>query len=153
MTNPTRGDTPAQLDERLLRRDQSPLPPDALLRVQSINRGKSPAGNLRYYVTTSGDVFESGHSADTNDWQTPFDQDWPAAPARTLDASTVNRLRHVLRREFAAEEAYQADQTVEGGVFLVITARITDSRLHEVIYEAIISPVAKEILALANGES
>jgi len=141
------------MDERLVRRDTTPLPHGAFLRVQSINRGKNPAANLRYYVTADGDVLESGHSDDTNDWQTPFDQDWPDSPARRIDASTVERLRQVLEHEFAAEESYQADMTVEGGAFVVITARISDTRLHEVIYEAILSPVAREILDLTSGSA
>lgn len=139
------------MDERLVRRDTSPLPQGAFLRVQSINRGKNPVSNVRYYVTTPGDIFETGHSDDTNDWQTPFDQDWPTSPSRRIDAETVGRLRRLIEREFAAEESYQADLTVEGGAFVVITARISDSRIHEAIYEATLSPIAREILDLSAG--
>lgn len=151
MNDPSSTDRPAQLDERLVRRDTTPLPAGAIVRVQSISRGKSPASNLRYYVTADGAVFESGRSDDTSDWQTPFDQPWPARPARTIDASAITDLQRVLQRDFAAEESYQADETVEGGAFVVITARISGSRLHEVIYDAILSPVARDILRLTGG--
>lgn len=152
--NPTpRDDLPAQIDERLVRRDRSPLPRDAFLRVQSINRGKNPGGNTRYYITTNGDVFESGHTADTSDWQTPFDQEWPDGPTRRLEAPTVERLRSLIAREFAAEESYQADTSIEDGAFVVVTARISATAIHEVIYEAILSPVVREILRLSYGEA
>ena len=145
-------DAPSPLDERLVRRDRDPLPNEALLRVQSINRGKSPTPNIRYYVTADGDVFESGHSDDSGDWQTPFDQEWPGDPTRTINKGAIDDLRHILENKFAAEEAYQANETVEGGAFVVITARIGRSRIHEVIYAATLSPTAREILRLANGD-
>jgi hypothetical protein len=151
MSDTSSTERPAELDERLVRRDTSPLPAGAVVRVQSISRGKSPAGNLRYYVTGDGAVFESGHSGDTSDWQTPFDQPWPGQPTRSIDAAAVGELNRVLQRDFAAEESYQADQTVEDGAFVVITARISGSRLHEVIYDAILSPVARDILRITGG--
>lgn len=152
MTEKTPGDAPSELDERLVRRDRSSLPGEAFLRVQSINRGKSPTANIRYYLTANGDVFESGHSDDSGDWQTPFDQDWPGSPTRSIGTDAVDELRRILETEFPAEEPYQANESVEGGVFVIITARIGRSRIHEVIYAATLSPTAREILRLANGD-
>jgi len=146
------GPLPAEIDPRLERRDVSPLPADVLIRVQAINRGKNPQHNQRFMITRSGDVFAAGHSGDTSDWQTPFDQPFPSVPARRLEPERLHALRALLESGFAAEPAYTADQTVEDGLFLVITAR-TGAGTHEAIYEAVQPSLVKEILELTAGDS
>jgi hypothetical protein len=142
---------PQEIDVRLQRRETAPLGAGVLLRVQAINRGKNPSRNLRFFVTTSGEVYTARHSDDTGDWQTPFDEPYPPAPDRRLSPERLQSLRAVLDSRFEGEAAYTADEGVEGGLFLVITAR-TRSGLHESMYEAALTAVAKEVLALAAGD-
>jgi hypothetical protein len=144
------GPVPAELDLRLQRRDTSPLPPSTLLRVQAINRGKNPGPNARFLVADSGEVFAAGHSGDSSDWQTPFDIPLPSTPTRRLSDDRLESLRVLLQGDaFAAEPPYQADETVEDGLFLVVTAR-TGKGVHEVIYEAILPPLVQDLLRLAG---
>lgn len=141
------GPVPAELDIRLQRRDRAPLPADALLRLQAISRGKNPAANRRLLVTQSGDIYEAGRSGDTSDWQLPFDQPWSAAPTRTLSLAQVERLMQLLNSRFPGEAPYQVDENVENGTFLVLTARAAGI-VYEAIYEAVLTPVASEIVDL-----
>ncbi len=139
---------PGELDPRLERRDTSPLGAEELLRVQAINRGKNPVRNQRFSIMESGAVYEGGHSDDSNDWQTPFDQPLSDEPTRFIRAANVKKLRALLETRFAGEPGYQADETAEGGLFMVVTGRTRDGS-HEVIYDATRPAILNDILALA----
>jgi len=142
------GPIPDVLDERLVRRDTSPLRPGELLRVQAISREKDPSGNVRYVIMDSGEVFEGRHSPGTGDWQTPFDLPMGDRPVRKVGGRSVKKLRKLLDERFSSEPPYQADPTVEGGVFMVVRGRTSQGE-HEVIFDAVRPPILAEIIKLA----
>lgn len=131
------GPMPELTDVRLQRRDTDPLPPDALLKFQAINRGKDPSYNYRWLLYSDGRWFLAWHSGDTSDWQTPFDTDLPPTATKQLPGAVVSEVKKQLQSaNFAAQPPYQVDQTVEDGSFYVVTARL-DGQVHEVIYEGV----------------
>ena len=136
------GPVPADLDPRLAARDVDPLPPDALVKLQSIGRGKSPAKNYRWVLHGDGRLFLARHSGDTSgDWRVPFDTALPAAPTKTVRAGTVKRVGEELKRAgFAGQPPYQVNPQTEDGTAWVVTARI-DGAVHEVIYEGFQPPL------------
>lgn len=144
------GPVPEQLDLRLKRRDTQPLPPDALLKFQLINRGKNPAVNYRWVLYEDGRWFFARHSGGDSDWQTPFDTELPEAPTRQLPADVVNEVKEKLQvADFLTQPAYQINQDVRDGGYRIVTARI-DGKVHEVIYVAVNSPLLETLEKIAT---
>lgn len=135
------GAIPDDLNIRLQQRDTSPLPAEALVRVQVINRGQTPQANYRWVLYKDGRWFLNRHSNDFRTWQTPFDSDLPTAPTQILPASRVAEVETALRRaDFANQPPYQEDRTAQDGSYIVVTARL-DGAVHEVIYNAVYNPL------------
>lgn len=144
----TAGALPDDLDERLTRRDTTPLPAGALLRLQVINRGKNPIPNYRWLLYDDGRLFLARHSGDTSDPRTPFDTPLPDRPTRTLDQARVEQVRQRLAADgFSRQPPYQADPRVDDGAFTVVTARL-DGGVHEVIYDAYAPPLVEFLKGL-----
>lgn len=145
----TSGSVPENLDVRLDRRDKSRLPSDALVRFQVISRGKNPAHNYRWVLYNDGRLFYAKHSGDTSgDYRDPFDTDLPAKPTKTMDEKEVNEVRSQLKKaDFADQDSYQVDPSVEDGSFYVVTAR-TNGRAHEVIYDGVRPPLVTYLLTI-----
>lgn len=117
-------------------RDTDPLPPDALVKFQWINRGPNPRYNYRWVLYGDGRLFLARHSGRVDRYTGPFDIPLPAAPTKTLPASLVRQVEQQLRKaDFLHQPPYQARPKVEDGTFYVVTARL-DGTVHEVIYEA-----------------
>lgn len=130
------GPVPEDLDQRLERRDTDPLPVDALVRFQLINRGPSPHPNYRWLLYADGRLFLARHSGDRSDPYTPFDTELPREPSSRLSADVVAQVERALADSgFFTQPPYQLDTTVEDGAFYVVTAQL-DGQTHEVIYEA-----------------
>jgi hypothetical protein len=139
----TAGPIPEDIDIRLLRRDTEPLPVGAILKFQSIARGKNPANNYRWLLYDDGRWFLALHSGDTSDWQTPFDTELPASPTRTLPRNVLREVRKQLQQaNLPGQQPYQADPNVEDGSYYVVTARI-DGEEVEVIYDALYPPLVE----------
>ncbi len=137
-----------QLDIRLERRDRDPLPPDALVKFQVINRGKDPRDNYRWVLYEDGRYHLARHSGQHENWRVPFDTPLPELPTGQLAPDQVAAVAAQLQQaDFFAQPAYQADMTVEDGSFYVITAR-ADDQVHEAIYEALTPPLAQFLEAL-----
>lgn len=147
------GALPAQLDARLERRDRNPLPQEALLKFQVINRGKDPTYNYRWVLYLDGRWFLAKHSGDTSNWQTPFDTELPVTPTKTLKVGDVNEVTQQLRQvNFSTLAPYWLNDTVEDGTFYVITARL-DGKTHEVIYDAVSTPLTDFLEAFAGKQA
>lgn len=140
---PRGGAVPEGLDLRIARRDVSELPAGALVRVQVIGLEKSPVNNYRWILYDDGRWFLARHSDDSNDWQNPFDTDYPADPTRRLPARDVKAVRkQLVSSRFDTQPAWQGDLRVEGGDAVVVTARL-GTRAHEVIYQAVTNPLVE----------
>ena len=147
------GELPARLDVRLERRDRNPLPPEALLKFQVINRGKDPTYNYRWVLYLDGRWFLAKHSGDTSDWQTPFDTELPITPTKTLKAEAINEVTQQLRQaDFLTSAPYWLNNSVEDGTFYVVTAQL-DGKMHEVIYEAASTPLTDFLEAFTNRQA
>ncbi|HEX9989654.1 MAG TPA: hypothetical protein VGE45_14420 [Chloroflexia bacterium] len=146
----TSGSIPGDLDPRLERRDTSPLPPEALVRFQLINRGKNPRPNYRWVLYEDGRLFLARHSGDTSgDYRTPFDTELPAKPTEVLSPDAVNEVKEQLdQARFLGQAPYYLDPTVDDGGSYVVTARI-NGKVHEVIYEAYSPPLVKFLSTIA----
>lgn len=143
------GPVPEQPDLRIQRRDTDPLPDDAWLKFQFINRGPNPRYNYRWLLFDDGQLYVAWHSQDLSDPYTPFDTEWPETPSRRLEPSEVAVLRQALREaDFGSQPPYQADLRVEDGSFYVVTARM-DGQVHEVIYEAVYPSLLDPLTAVA----
>jgi hypothetical protein len=138
------GSIPENLDVRLERRDTTPLPPDALVRFQVINRGVLPDVNYRWVLYEDGRLFLARHSGDiSGDYRIPFDTELPTAPTKKLPTDVVNEVKeHLNRANFLEQAPYHLDNNVEDGGFYVVTARI-NGKVHEVIYEAVYPPLVE----------
>jgi hypothetical protein len=135
VTSEYAGPVPAQLDERVARRDHSELPAATVLRYQRIGLGKSPAHNLRWELDDDGSLRLARHSGDTSDWQTPFDTDLPSAPSTQLADDKVEKVRRALADAgFEGQPPYQVGERAKGGRIEIVTAR-TGGSVHEVMYE------------------
>jgi hypothetical protein len=138
------GGIPDDIDERLVQRDQSPLPDDALLRFQSIAHGPDPRSNHRWVLYDDGRLFLAFHSRDT-EGEVPFDTELPDKPTRVLSKKKVAEIRQLLEDEdFAELSPYQAREG-EDGMSLVVTARL-DGQDHEVIYDRVHTPLTDRLL-------
>lgn len=148
----TSGPVPGKLDPRLERRDTSPLPPDALVRFQLMNRGKNPRPNYRWVLHEDGRLFLARHSGDTSgDYLTPFDTELPAKPTKVLPPGAVNEVKEQLgQARFLEQAPYYLDKTVEDGGSYVVTARI-NGKVYEVIYEAYSPPLVKFLSTIASA--
>lgn len=134
------GPVPSELDVRLERRDDSALDDRTVVRFQRINRGPDPSINYRWLLYDDGRIFVARHSGDTSDPYEPFDTPLPDTPTAVLGDDEVAALRAGLQEaDFSSQAPYQVDETVEDGVFTVVTARLGGS-VHEVIYEAVQPP-------------
>lgn len=136
------GPIPDKLDVRLERRDTTPLPPNALIRFQTINRGKSPALNYRWILYEDGRLFLARHSGDTSgDYRTPFDTELPSDATKQLESNVVKNVKeHLKQANFLEQAPYQLDNSVDDGGSYVVTARI-NGKVNEVIYEAVSPPL------------
>lgn len=145
----TSGSVPENLDVRLDRRDKSRLPSEALVRFQAINRGKNPAYNYRWVLYDDGRLFLARHSGDTSgDYRDPFDTDLPTKPTRVLSKDEVSEVKSQLKKaDFADQDTYYADPSVEDGTFYVVTAR-TGGKSHEVIYDGTRPPLVTYLLTI-----
>jgi hypothetical protein len=143
------GSVPENLDVRLDRRDKSRLPSDALVRFQVISRGKNPGHNYRWVLHEDGNLYYARHSGDTSgDYRDPFDTDLPSEPTKRLSADAVDEVMAQLdEADFANEDRYQADPSVEDGSFYVVTARI-EGKVHEVIYDGARPPLVTYLLTI-----
>jgi hypothetical protein len=147
----TSASIPDDIDTRLARRITEPLPDDVVVRVQRINRGPDPRSNVWWQLTADGDVRLARHSRDTSDPDTPFDAPLPDAPTMSLGADAATELVDaIVAAGFAAQPAYQANEGVEDGTFLVVTARLPDGRVHEVAYVGVERPPVDAVLALTE---
>lgn len=147
----TSASIPDDSDTRLARRISDPLPDDVVVRFQRINRGPDPRSNLWWQLTTDGDVHLASHSPDTSDPDTPFDTPLPSEPTSALGPGTVSELTAALvDADFASQPAYQERVDVEDGTFLVVTARLPDGRVHEVVYVGVERPPVDALVALTQ---
>jgi hypothetical protein len=132
---------PADVDVRLARRITDPLPDEVVVRFQRINRGPDPRINLWWELTAGGDVYLAAHSSDTSDPDTPFDTPRPDEPTVSLGPDSVADVTAALdAASFAEQPGYQWDPGVEDGTFSVVTARLPDGIVHEVVYEGVDRP-------------
>jgi hypothetical protein len=138
------GAIPENIDIRLKNRDINPLPKDALLKFQVINRGKNPQYNYFWILNEDGKLFLARHSGDTSsNYSIPFDTDLPKEPTKILPANVVQEVKKQLQQaDFLQQSPYYLDQTVDDGGFYIITARI-DGKEHTVIYEALQTPLVQ----------
>lgn len=138
------GEIPKDLDIRVQNRDTKPLPKEALVKFQVINRGLSPHANYRWLLYEDGRLFIDRHSgSDSSDYNFPFDRDFPSKPTKKLPAKVVNHVKqNLIDSGFLEQPPYQLDNRVEDGTFYVVTARIS-GRIHEVIYEAFYPPLVE----------
>jgi len=142
---------PTDADTRLARRITEPLPDEVVVRFQQINRGPDPRPNYWWELTTDGDVYLAQHSADTSDPDTPFDTPRPSEPTAALGADAVTEVEAALAAaEFAAQAAYQLQTGLEDGTFSVVTARLADGTVHEVVYEGVHRPPVDALEALTE---
>jgi hypothetical protein len=140
------GPIPNNLDSRLAYRDTKPLPADALIRFQSINRGKNQTDNYRWVLYPDGRWFLAANSGADLAKNTLFDTELPTTPTATLPADLVAKIhKALLDAKFATLPPYFVNPTVDDGGYDVITARI-DGNVHEIIYEAYQPPFV-ELLA------
>lgn len=124
----------SNLDIRLQRRDTTPLPEGSWLRFQAINRGKDPSYNYRWLLYEDGRWFNTWHSGDTSDWQTPFDTPLPQEPTAELPASLMQQIREqLLLSHFMTQPTWQQDRAMEDGSYYVLTVK-HGGQIHEVIY-------------------
>ena len=143
-----KGPLPKRLSPKLEKRDTRPLPPEALIRLQQISRGKNPSNNFRWLLFLDGRVYHDVHHGGESDWSSPFTDDLAAEPLQTLAAETVADVENWLRQaDFLDEPPYQIDENVRGGDIFVVTARL-DDRLHEVIYSAVYPPLIDNLWSL-----
>jgi hypothetical protein len=144
-----RGSIPDQLDIRLERRDALPLPADALVRFQLINRGKSSRPNYHWVLYNDGRWFLARNVGGKH-WQVPFDTDLPAEPTRRFQADVVDEVKEQLQRaDFLSQAPYQENRTVRDGGYIIVTARV-EERVHEVIYVATRPPLVEFLTAIAS---
>jgi hypothetical protein len=147
----TAGPIPENLDIRLQRRDTEPLPAGALVRFQVISRAKNPSNNYRWLLYEDGRWFMAWHSGDTSgDLDVPLDTELPSTPTQTLPGNVMDEIGQKLNEaDLPGQQPYQADPTVEGGSYYVVTARV-DGREYEVIYDALYPPLVEYFDMLAN---
>lgn len=146
------GPVPSELNVRLQRRDTTPLPSGALVKFQQISRGLDPRYNYRWVLYDDGRWFLARHSNDESDWQTPFDTELPTSPTKRLSANVVDQVKAELRKaSFLTEQPYQEDPTVEDGSYFIVTARL-DGNEHEVIYNAVYSPLVKFLRTIESND-
>ena len=146
------GAVPSELDVRLRRREPMPMPPDALVAFERINRGKNPSPNYRWLLLDDGALYLARHSGDTSDWETPFDTPLPKEPTRRLEESELAEVRrHLQAADLPGQPPYQLDPGVEDGAFSVVTARL-DGQVHEVIYEACAPPLVTFLRSVAEEQ-
>jgi hypothetical protein len=135
----TSGPIPADL---LPNRDRSPLPPDAVVKFQSIGR-LLPDLNYRYVLLRDGSLFYAAHSGAPGDARVLFDTPLPAVATRKLSGRQVAAVEKALRKHrFVEQPPHQVDPQVQDGSIYVVTARV-DGREHEVIYEAYAPPLVE----------
>lgn len=129
------GEVPRDIDERVARRDRSPLGGGVLVRYQRIGLEKSPARNLRWELHEDGAVHLARHSGDTSDWRTPFDTRLPPSPSAVLPADRVEGVRRALDATgFASQPPYQVGEKAKGGRVEIVSAR-HGAEPREVMYE------------------
>jgi YD repeat-containing protein len=137
----TEGEVPATIDDRVKRRDTSPLPDGAWLRFQAIARAPDPRTNHRWVLYDDGRLYLAWHSRDS-EGDAPFDTDLPDEPTVVLDGATVSELRALVDAGgVASSPPFVQAPDVEGGMWRVVTVRSPDGTVHEVIYDRAGNPM------------
>lgn len=141
------GPIPADLDDRLVRRDREPLADGALVKFQAIAHGPDPRSNVRWVLHDDGSVRLAYHSRDT-DTAVPFDTPLPDEATGRVASATVDDVRSLLEAEAFSELAPYQWRDGEGGASFVVTARVGDD-VHEVIYDRASTPLLDRLQRLA----
>ncbi|MEM7070499.1 MAG: hypothetical protein AAF403_01915, partial [Pseudomonadota bacterium] len=72
----------------------------------------------------------------------------PDHPANRLEVDQIEKIKQFLiEADFFSQPPYQANHRVEDGGFYIVTAKIGDQQ-HEIIYEAVISPIVRFLAAI-----
>ncbi len=139
------GEVPATIDDRVKRRDTSPLPDGAWLRFQAISRSPDPRTNHRWVLHDDGSLFLAWHSRDS-EGDAPYDTELPSEPTTVLDAPVVDELRALVDEQGVASSApFVQSPDVEGGMWRIVTVRSGDGRVHEVIYDRVKNPLLERL--------
>jgi hypothetical protein len=121
--------------------DQDPLPPEALVKFQSLSRGPDVSRNYRWILYPDGRLFLARHSGNVAETSIVFDTELPSIPTKILDVATVKQVEKKLRNSnFFNQAPYQFNQGVQDGSWYVVTARL-DNKIHQVIYDAYAPPL------------
>ena len=130
---------PASLDARLAGRDTTPLPAGVLLRFQAISRAPDPRSNHRWLLHDDRRLYLAFHS-DDSEGAAPFDTDYPDDATTSLDVAEVSELLDAVLDDgrFATLDPFQQGApTAEGGMWRIVTARLDDGSVYEVVYDRV----------------
>jgi hypothetical protein len=134
-----------------LERDRAPMPPEALVKLQAIARGNDVWINHRWILYTDGRLYLAWNAGHDNFRTLPFDTELPGTPTKVLDSDSVREVENQLRvADFARQEPYHLNTTVEDGTTYIVTARI-DGKVHEVIYEACETPLVDFLYGIGSA--
>jgi hypothetical protein len=142
----------ALADDRVAKRDRSPLAPGVLVRFQRISSGKSPEGNSVLEVDEDGGLRIARHSGSTGDWRTPMDTSVPSTPTGKAGFGGARKLRKLLAGLDGGDDGEPVlveGRAAKDGVFEIVT--VPPAR--QFVYDGVDTDLLRALRKLADGAS
>jgi hypothetical protein len=138
---------PENHDSRLSAILSEPMSDDVIVSFYYIAVSKNPRANYRWELHRDGRLFVVHHTGQNPLFEVPFDQPFPAEPARILADDEIHALYAQLEQANFFEQPELQRIFVEGGSYVVLRAR-RNNIFHQVVYENVEGPLVEYLYSV-----